>query len=116
MTLRILAVDDDAPIGRALVRMLRPCHVVVVSSAEAALRALAEGTFDALLTDYGIAPTDGLTLLREVAATYPGVRRYLMSGFDPGRFDTEVASGLIMQVFPKPLEIPVLRAVLQGPG
>jgi DNA-binding NtrC family response regulator len=106
-------VDDDAPLRRALVRILRPCDVVPVTCAAEALRALSEGTFDAILTDYGIEPTDGVRLLGETARAHPSPRRYLMSGFDESRFDEHVASGLIHKVFPKPLDLGLLRAELR---
>jgi DNA-binding NtrC family response regulator len=115
MTVRVLVVDDDDSLRRALPRILVGFDVVVVATAPEALRALADrGPIDALLTDYGISPTDGLRLLREVATSYPGVRRYLMSGFDPARFDEHVASGLVLQMFPKPVDIPALKAALRG--
>ena len=103
-------VDDDPALGRALVRMLRPADVVLVTSAAAAVQALSAGDFDAVLTDYGLEPTNGVLLLGEVARAHPASRRYLMSGFDPGRFSEHIASGLIRRMFPKPLDIAALRA------
>jgi DNA-binding NtrC family response regulator len=111
-----LVVDDDAALRRAIVRMLRPADVVAVMSAEDALRALAESPFDAVLTDFGIEPTDGVTLLHEVARVKPDVRRYLMSGFDAARFADHVASGLILRVFPKPLALEALRSEMRRDG
>ena len=110
---RILIVDDDAPLRRALVRILRPADVVPVTCAAEALRALSEGQFDVILTDYGIEPTDGVRLLGEAARSHPAPRRYLMSGFEESRFDEHVASGLIHRVFPKPLDLAALRTELR---
>jgi DNA-binding NtrC family response regulator len=90
--------------------MLRPVEVVLVSSAADAVNALSAGDFDAVLTDYGLEPTNGVALLGEVARAHPASRRYLMSGFDAGRFSEHVASGLIRRMFPKPLDIAALRA------
>jgi DNA-binding NtrC family response regulator len=111
---RILVVDDDAALRRALVRVLRAAEVVPVVSAADALVALSEASFDAILTDYGIEPTDGVALLGEVARAYPTLRRYLMSGFDPATFTAHLASGLIRRVFPKPLDLSALRDEMQG--
>jgi DNA-binding NtrC family response regulator len=113
---RILVVDDDAALRRALVRVLRAADVVPVVSAEEALLALSEGPFDAILTDYGIEPTDGVALLGEVARAYPALRRYLMSGFDPATFTAHVASGLIRRIFPTPLDLAALRDEMQRGG
>jgi DNA-binding NtrC family response regulator len=106
---RILVVDDDAALRRALIRVLRAADVVAVASAEEALVALSEKPFDAVLTDYGLKPMDGVALLREVARAHPKLGRYLMSGFDPVTFTGHVGSGLILRVFPKPLDLDALR-------
>lgn len=113
---RILVVDDDPALRRALVRVLRAAEVVPVVSAEEALVALSGSPFDAILTDYGIEPTDGVALLGEVARAYPTLRRYLMSGFDQATFTAYVESGLILRVFPKPLDLPALRDEMQRGG
>ena len=112
--IRVLAVDDDVALLRALPLVFAELDVVVASSAAEAMRILARGPVDVALVDYGLAPADGLALLSEIAAAYPKVRRYIMSGFHPSRFDDEVARGLVLQSFLKPVEIPVLRAVLAG--
>ena len=112
--MRVLVVDDDDSLRRALPRILREFDVVVAATASDALVILAERPVDAVLTDYGIAPTDGVRLLREIASSYPTVRRYLMSGFDHTRFDEHVASGLVLQMFSKPVDIPALKAALSG--
>jgi DNA-binding NtrC family response regulator len=109
-SIRLLIVDDDPALGRALVRMLRPANVVLVASAAEAVDALSRGEFDAILTDYGLEPMNGVALLSEVARAHPTSRRYLMSGFDAGRFSEHIASGLIRRMFPKPLDIAALRA------
>jgi DNA-binding NtrC family response regulator len=111
---RILVVDDDAALRRALVRMLRPADVVLASSAEEALELLSTSAFDAILTDYGIGPMDGVALLDQASKRCPNVRRYLMSGFDAARFAPHVTSGLIKQFFPKPLALVALRSEIRG--
>ncbi len=112
----MLVVDDDAALRRALIRMLRGSEVVAVESAEEALVALSENTFHAILTDYGLQPIDGLALLREVARAHPALGRYLMSGFDPATFTVHVASGLILRVFPKPIDLDALKVEMQTGG
>ncbi len=115
MPARILIVDDDPALRRAMLRMLRGFEVATAETAADALRILGEGAFDAILTDFGIPGTDGLELLLEVEATYPTVRRYLMSGFDAKKFDAEVATKLIRRVFPKPIDLDDLRRELGEP-
>jgi DNA-binding NtrC family response regulator len=114
VAVRVLVVDDDDSLRRALPRILREFDVVVAATASDALALLAERPVDAVLTDYGIAPMDGVRLLREIAATYPAIRRYLMSGFDHTRFEEHVASGLVLQMFAKPVDIAALKSALSG--
>jgi DNA-binding NtrC family response regulator len=113
---RVLAVDDDAALLRALPLVLSEFDVVVAPSAAEAMRILARTTVDVALVDYGLAPVNGLALLAEIAAAYPNVRRYIVSGFHPSRFEEHVARGLVLMSFLKPVEIPFLRAVLAGEG
>ena len=111
---RVLAVDDDVALLRALPLVFAEFDVVVAATAEEAMRVLAQGPVDVALVDYGLAPENGLALLSQIAAAYPKVRRYIVSGFHPSRFDEDVASGLVQQSFLKPVDISVLRAVLAG--
>ncbi len=107
---RVVIVEDDVSLRGALARVLRGHDLVLVATAAEGLEALASRPTDALLTDYGLAIMDGLALLREVAITHPSVNRYLMSGFDEGRFRDQLATGLIRRLFPKPVDIQALRA------
>ena len=56
--LRVLAVDDEPMMTRAVVRMLKPSgHLVsVAASGEEALEKLAEQTFDVVVSDMGMGP------------------------------------------------------------
>ncbi len=63
--------------------VLSEFDVVVAPSAAEAMRILARTTVDVALVDYGLAPVNGLALLAEIAAAYPNVRRYIVSGFHP---------------------------------
>jgi len=80
---RILLVEDDATVARALVRQLRRfCDVVAVkTSVTDALAVLAEHIVDAVLSDFDLgAGGNGGELLRAVAERWPRVRRVLYSG------------------------------------
>jgi DNA-binding NtrC family response regulator len=114
MAARILIVDDDPALRRALERVLRAFDLTTAETAADAMRILAGGAFDVILTDYGIPATDGVTLLREVEAAHPSVRRYLMTGFDATRFEVHMASKLVRRIFPKPIDLDALRLELSG--
>ena len=68
--LRILLAEDN-PINMMLIRELlrRRGHAVVeVSNGQAAVKALADGTFDLLLTDIHMPVMDGIEAAREIRA------------------------------------------------
>jgi CheY-like chemotaxis protein len=91
LPLRILAVDDEPMMTRAVVRMLKPSgHVVsVAASGEEALEKLAEQTFDVVVSDMGMGPgMNGWELAEAVERRWPNVRFLLATGWgaaiDPG--------------------------------
>lgn len=65
---RILVVDDEDPLRRALTRMLEEAgyEVSAAENGARALELLAEGSFAAVLTDISMPRMDGLDLLRAV--------------------------------------------------
>ena len=82
---RVLVVDDEAPLRRALERLLRhDFDVTTASSATAALELLgrdrgAPRPFALLITDLQMPERDGLWLLHETQRLYPSVGRVLIS-------------------------------------
>lgn len=90
-TLRVLVVDDEPMMTKAVVRMLRPSgHLVsVAGSGEEALAVLAKQTFDVVISDMGMgAGMNGWELADAVKGRWPGVRFLLATGWgaalDPG--------------------------------
>lgn len=78
---RVLVVDDEAPIRRALVRQLGASYdVTAADGAEAALRLLDEQPFDAIISDMHMPGMDGIALIREAATKHPDQIRVLVSG------------------------------------
>lgn len=89
--MRLLFVDDDPQaleqLRRELVHARLLYDAVYVDSGEAALRALAGGEFDAIISDLGMPGMDGPALLASVRDKYPRVVRVCMSGaIDDGDF------------------------------
>ena len=89
--LRVLTVDDEPMMTKAVVRMLKPSgHVVsVAASGEEALEKLIEQTFDVVVSDMGMgAGMNGLELADAVKRRWPDVRFLLATGWgaaiDPG--------------------------------
>jgi two-component system response regulator VicR len=81
--MRILLVDDEAPVLRALDRLFsrRGHEVRQASSAEEALTILDGFVPDLVISDFRMKGMNGVELLRLVAVRVPGARRVLLSGF-----------------------------------
>ncbi|MBN2797601.1 MAG: HDOD domain-containing protein [Deltaproteobacteria bacterium] len=83
--LRVLLVDDDPRMLRAMLRVLRtsqPAWVVEGSDSGAAtLAALEREPWDVLVSDIEMPEMDGMTLLREVRARFPEVGRIILSAW-----------------------------------
>ena len=89
--LRILAVDDEAMMTRAVARMLKPSghQVSAAASAEEALEMLAAQPYDVVISDMGMGPgMNGWELADAVKRRWPTVRFLLATGWgaaiDPG--------------------------------
>lgn len=80
---RILIVDDEPAIRRALSRYLRSrgCDVETAAHGRAALSLLAQAGFDAIVSDVEMPQMDGVTFLRLALAREPSLRhRVLLCG------------------------------------
>lgn len=89
-TSRILLVDDENSVRRftAAILTLNGYDVTPVGSGPEALQALesAAAPFDLLISDIVMSPMDGIRLVAEVTARWPGTAVLLISGF-PGAVD-----------------------------
>ncbi|MGB8931557.1 MAG: response regulator, partial [Anaeromyxobacteraceae bacterium] len=84
---RILAVDDERFFREILVEILAGSgHLVrAVESGEAALAALAEESFDLLVTDIVMPGIDGITLVREAKRHDPDIEAIAITGHEDVR-------------------------------
>lgn len=95
--LRVLVVEDEAPLGRATVRLLARdgCDAMAVESAEEALVVLREcdtrPAFDVVVSDVGLPGMSGWQLASVMRSTYPDVAVVFTSGWAGSLPDDAVA-------------------------
>ncbi len=79
-----MIVDDDPAILKSIVRFLRP-HPYTVYAASSAAEGIeilkTKGQFQLVISDYLMPDTTGDKFLHEVAATWPDVRRVILSAY-----------------------------------
>ena len=113
--LRVLAVDDEPMITRAVVRMLKPAgHVVsVAGSGEEALEKLAAQAFDVVVSDMGMgAGMNGWDLAEAVRIRWPSIRFMLATGWGAALDPVEARRKGVEAVLSKPFHPTELLEVL----
>ncbi len=113
--MRILLLDDEELMGRAVARMLSGPGVTVITarSPAAALAALDREAFDVVLSDFAMPAMDGVDFLEEVRRRRPEIRRLMLTG-NPGdpKVKTALESGLVEQVLGKPASAELVRRAI----
>jgi diguanylate cyclase (GGDEF)-like protein/PAS domain S-box-containing protein len=115
--LRVLAVDDEPMITRAVVRMLKPAgHMVsVAASGEEALEKLAGQAFDVVVSDMGMgAGMNGWELADAVRSRWPSVRFVLATGWGAAMDPVEARGRGVEAVLCKPYRPTDLLQALEG--
>jgi CheY-like chemotaxis protein len=113
--LRILMVDDEPMMTKAVVRMLRPSgHLVsVAGSGEEALEKLAEQTFDVVVSDVGMGTgMNGWELADAVKCRWPGLRFLLATGWGAALDPREARTRGVEAVLSKPYQLADLLQAL----
>jgi CheY-like chemotaxis protein len=113
--LRILMVDDEPMMTKAVARMLKPSgHLVsVAGSGEEALEKLAEQTFDVVVSDVGMGTgMNGWELAQEVRGRWPGLRFLLATGWGASLDPGEARARGVEAVLSKPYQLADLLQAL----
>jgi DNA-binding response OmpR family regulator len=78
----VLVVDDDRSIRQLLTRVLDEAGYDVISAADGseAMVIARHAAFDLVITDLAMPETDGIELIRNFRAEYPGIRIIAISG------------------------------------
>lgn len=115
---RVLLVDDDPTIARALGRLLAVrFEVRTCDGATAALEALGQHRVDVMVSDYDMPGHTGAWLLREVARRSPTTGRVLVSSGDVPGIELLLEEGVVHAFVTKSRAVvelsPVLEALLR---
>ena len=116
--LRILIVDDEPAMVKAVARMLRPAgHVVrTANSGEEALEHLAAEPFDVVVSDLGMgAGMNGWDVAEAVRRGWPRVRFVLATGWGAAIDQREAAAHGVETILAKPYLLTDLQRALMSP-
>jgi CheY-like chemotaxis protein len=106
---RLLLVEDDHVVARAVARVLGRHHhsVEVCHRALDAIERVRAERWDLVITDFRMPDLDGLTLASRIVAEAPGTPIILMTGSFDVDLERVTAAGVVA-VMPKPVEPEVL--------
>jgi putative nucleotidyltransferase with HDIG domain len=111
----ILFVDDEQSVLSGLQRSLRgqrkEWDMEFRSSGKEALEAVAENSFDAVVTDMRMPGMDGAQLLEKIAKSHPEIIRIILSGHSDEEMIVRSA-GVAHQFITKPCEATALKETL----
>ena len=83
---RILVVDDELEVQKAIVRTLEKssiftCNVTTASNGIEGLKVLDNGQFDLVISDFRMPKMNGIEFLNNVRERYPNIIRILITGY-----------------------------------
>jgi len=112
----LLVLDDEAPVRRALERLIATTtglSVVTVEDPREALSLLADAPPRILLTDYRMPRMNGVQVLREARRVAPETVRILMTGLaERGEVIEAINGGKIFRFVEKPWDEQALLAII----
>jgi two-component system NtrC family sensor kinase len=114
---RVLLVDDEPNVLRALKRVLRriPWDLQTANSGEEALQLMAESPVDVVVCDYRMPGMTGVDFLRQVRDRWPDTQRLMLSGqADQSAILEAVNRSEIFRFIPKPWEEADLLATIHS--
>lgn len=111
---RILITEDEDSLRAFVARALRLDGHETVEAADGAegLEALRGGRFDLLLSDIRMPVMDGIELAHKAAASQPGLKILLMTGYAEQRERADDLMEKIVDVVSKPFSLPDIRTAV----
>jgi signal transduction histidine kinase/CheY-like chemotaxis protein len=115
-SLRILIVEDEESVRKFLEQGLTQLghRPLLACNVEAGTRALAEDSFDVVVTDLGLPDGSGEEMARRVAASSPGTPVVLLTGWAEQLLAENRSIPGIARILSKPVALDTLAAALAG--
>jgi response regulator RpfG family c-di-GMP phosphodiesterase len=112
---RVLIVDDEPAVRKMLAVMLSQAGVAnqTAANAQAALDALASGSFSAVISDLRMPGISGLELLAEVQRKYPELVFLVATGVDDVRVGVQAMKEGADDYLAKPFQVDMVSASLE---
>lgn len=116
---RVLLVDDDEDytefVMRLLTRMGHAGRLHMVHDEESALKAIQEGQYDVVVSDYELQPGCGIRVLEHVSKQQPGAQRILLtSAPDKAQAEMTTRGEVVHDVWDKRWELGTIRSQLES--
>ena len=112
--LRVLIIDDEHLVARALARLLREHTLTVVASVPDALGHIEQGTFDLVFCDLTLPDVPGRVFVESIRDRRPELlpRLVLMTGGEVSEVDRPLFDELRLKPIRKPFDTKVIREIV----
>ena len=111
---RILLVDDEASVLKALSRALRPHQVFLAKDYYEALTVLQREPLDVVISDCSMVGPSGVEVLRAAQRLQPGARRIMLSGNPPEDLERLVEEETLQRFILKPWKGEEIRQLVES--
>ncbi|MCQ1569479.1 response regulator [Neorhizobium galegae] len=108
---KILITEDEDSLRMFVARALRLDGHETHEAGDGAegLEKLSEGPFDLLLSDIRMPVMDGIELVHQASARFPGLKILLMTGYAEQRERADDLAAKVIDVVQKPFALPDIR-------
>jgi CheY-like chemotaxis protein len=114
--LRILVVDDEAPVRETLAEMLIAVNhdVELAGSGQEAVEKVRQAAFDFVFTDLAMPEMDGWETARAIRKDRPNIRIILVTGYGPGTVPPAGDEDLVDAIIGKPFDFAQVGSTLNA--
>ncbi len=114
LSLKILVVDDEAPVRETLAEMLVAVNhqVELAGSGHEAVEKLQRGGFDFVFTDLAMPEMDGWETARVIRKHWPGLKIVLVTGYGPTTTPPPGEEDLVDAIIGKPFDFTQVGSTL----